>query len=269
MVFQYILTNSLNKNSVVPAHSHNCYELVYYYQAGGKSQFCREPETAADTFDFNKQLKQNVETLYFSPQTFVIFPPNVVHNEINEKESNILSFGFTVNEEESFILNGLTLKDIADEYGLSDLLAELRNEYYHPKAYSDIMLDTIVTQMFVRLARLTPCKASVHSLDYIKAYVDEYFMTDIDIEKLASMYGYSQSYFRVIFKDKFGVSFKQYILNKRLGYAKKELTETLTRISDIASNTGFKDYYQFSAFFKKATGLSPRAFRTRYGIPPS
>jgi len=261
MEFRYLITNHFSSSHYVPPHTHNCYELVYYYSAEGVSRYS-EASVPAEWIDFSRTLARNASAIDFSQRTFVIFPPGVSHDEQVEKETRVLTFGFTLSEKEAPLLAELCLRAIADDYGLEDMLNALASEYYHPKPFSKLMLNTLVTQLFIKLARLTPVHTKAPTnFSYVRLYLDEYFMTDVNLDKLATQFGYSKSHFCALFKTKYGVSLKQYVLQKRLDYAKKELAETSIPVVSIASNAGFSDYYQFSAFFKKRTGLSPRAFR--------
>ena len=42
---------------------------------------------------------------------------------------------------------------------------------------------------------------------------------------------------------------------------KEDLRNSKLPLSQIAYENGFPDYYQFSAFFKKKAGVSPKNFR--------
>lgn len=60
-----------------------------------------------------------------------------------------------------------------------------------------------------------------------------------------------------------GQNARTYILNQRIAYAKRELTQTSKFVYEIAQNCGFKDYTYFSKCFKKQVGVSPTEFRNR------
>ena len=99
---------------------------------------------------------------------------------------------------------------------------------------------------------------------YIYKYIDENFIQDIDIQTLAEMSGYSYDYFRHLFKEESGVSPKNYIIDKRINFAKKLLTESENTISEVAQKSGFSNGPQFTVIFKDRTGLSPMQFRKTF-----
>lgn len=266
MEFRYLVTSHFNKNHYVPPHSHNCYELTYYQQAGGVFKFSKTKNTHLE-FDFQKKLNTNAPSLHFSEKTFIVIPPNTVHAENNIKNSYIISIGFTLKEHEKALIEEILLKNIADLFNLDSLVEEINSEYCHAKAYSNLIINSFLIQLIVRLARNASTIKNINNsqnLNFLKTYLDEYYMTDIDLDAISTKINYSKSYLRAQFKNKFQISFKQYILQKRLDYAKSELSNSMLSVSIISQNTGFKDYYQFSAFFKKHTGLSPRAYRDKY-----
>ena len=63
------------------------------------------------------------------------------------------------------------------------------------------------------------------------------------------------------FRQEFGITIAQYIMEKRIRLAKKRLTETEAPIAEIAESCGFSDLAYFSRCFRKATGLSPSEYR--------
>ena len=61
----------------------------------------------------------------------------------------------------------------------------------------------------------------------------------------------------------FGISFKQYLLAKRLSGAKEYLKYSRMSVGEIAERTGFETPSYFVRIFKRAEGISPLAFRRK------
>ena len=80
---------------------------------------------------------------------------------------------------------------------------------------------------------------------------------------MADSYGYNSDYLRALFKKKTGLSPKNYIQQKRIELAIKQINETDLPLKNIAVNCGYDDYLQFTSYFKKKTGLSPIDYRKK------
>ncbi|USD61768.1 helix-turn-helix transcriptional regulator [Vibrio sp. SCSIO 43140] len=97
-------------------------------------------------------------------------------------------------------------------------------------------------------------------------YVDEKFTTSLREKDVAEHCHLSVSYFSRIFHQQVGQSFRNYLINKRIEYAKQMLkTDSEQRVSSIAFSSGFNDLSYFSRVFKKRTGMSPSTYRNLRG----
>jgi len=57
------------------------------------------------------------------------------------------------------------------------------------------------------------------------------------------------------------MSFKTYLLNVRIGYACRLLTDASKNISEIAYDSGFENLSNFNRQFKKIKGVTPSQFQ--------
>ena len=80
------------------------------------------------------------------------------------------------------------------------------------------------------------------------------------LEKMARLSGYSTSHFCALYKEFFGVSPMDDLLDRRLTLAKQLIAEKKHRIHEIASLCGFSSLHYFSEFFKKRTGRAPSEY---------
>ncbi len=75
----------------------------------------------------------------------------------------------------------------------------------------------------------------------------------------------SPSYLFRLFKKKMGVTPMRYRNLVRIDKAKLLLLDRTLTIEEVAERVGFEDAKYFARVFKKETGASPSAFRTRNG----
>ena len=266
MKFKYLIKNSLPKNVKVPPHAHNCYEFIFYVSAEGKIQYNSDHRSSSkENLTYTPFSGKTIKSVPFADKSFIIIPPDIVHNEINRKKSSVVAIGFDAEGEEKKLIEGLMLKSFDDTFNIQSAVDEILKEFFEAPTHSGLMIETLITQILIRISRLTLKSNEQVDFNFIRQYLDEYYMTDVDVDALSGQIGYSKSHFRTLFRKKFNVSFKQYILNKRLEYAESALKNSFLPLNKIATNSGFEDYYQFSVFFKKKTGLSPKVYRSKYG----
>lgn len=92
---------------------------------------------------------------------------------------------------------------------------------------------------------------------YIKGYIDVNYMNDISVESIAAYFGFERSYLYRIFKKEFGISVKNYIIEKRLSQG-KSLLENGYSVKNTAFAVGYKDEFNFSKAYKERFNLSPK-----------
>lgn len=99
----------------------------------------------------------------------------------------------------------------------------------------------------------------------ILRYVEDNLDKVIKEDDIAKQCHYSVTYFSKLFHKVVGISFRDYVCNKRINNAKKMLiSDRKIKISFIAYQCGYKDVSYFSRIFKKKTGMSPGTFRTNH-----
>ncbi|MBO5357199.1 MAG: helix-turn-helix transcriptional regulator [Clostridia bacterium] len=81
---------------------------------------------------------------------------------------------------------------------------------------------------------------------------------------LASLCNISESCLTRLFKKKFGLPIKKYIIQKKMNYACELLRLNRYSINQIAEMCGFSDVYFFSKQFKSQTGISPTEYIKKY-----
>ena len=96
------------------------------------------------------------------------------------------------------------------------------------------------------------------SIEYL---ANNYSAEKINNDQLAEISHISNSYFRKIFFELYGVSPMKYVEIRKIEKAKELLDVEDMNVTEIARSCGFNDVYFFSRTFKKITGFSPNKYR--------
>lgn len=93
------------------------------------------------------------------------------------------------------------------------------------------------------------------------SFVDQHFAECISLVTVASHLGVSKFTLCRKFKNERGVSFRTYLMHRRLQHARTLLADENRSITEIAHLVGFGDLPRFDKVFKRATGITPSAHR--------
>ena len=93
-----------------------------------------------------------------------------------------------------------------------------------------------------------------------KNMMEEDLSRKVNIATLAKEATLSKFHFVRCYKNAFGLSPYQYILNKRLERSMELLNEGKWMVTDVAYQVGFNDIYSFSKSFKKHFNACPSRF---------
>ncbi len=109
--------------------------------------------------------------------------------------------------------------------------------------------------------RLTAEHQKHHLLGKVMLHIDQHFRESIDQKELAQRFGMTPFRFSRLFKDVNGVGFMEYILGRRMEYAKELLGNSQMQVTSIGYEAGFKDPSYFARSFKQLTGCTPSEYR--------
>lgn len=128
--------------------------------------------------------------------------------------------------------------------------------------------DCILSEMVIDLCRTYRKNLTIRSpYDRLEEVRDEIMQApqkQWSLEELAAISGYSPSRFSAIYKEKYGTSAKQDIIDMRIEKATQMLKYSNRSVGEIAETCGFGTIYYFSKYFKKAKGVTPTEFIENY-----
>ena len=95
-------------------------------------------------------------------------------------------------------------------------------------------------------------------------YIDEHYCEpDLSLDTVAAAVYASPAYLSSLFRQNIGMSFVDYIHDRRIEAAKKLLAAPELTLDEIAERLGYSNVKYFSRVFKKAAGLPPSQYRSQ------
>lgn len=98
----------------------------------------------------------------------------------------------------------------------------------------------------------------------VKEYINKNYMDEIRLATLADLVGMTPTSFSRFFHQHTGKSLSEYIIDIRLGFATRELVDTINSVKEISFCCGFNNLSNFNRIFRKRKGCSPSEFREIY-----
>jgi len=99
----------------------------------------------------------------------------------------------------------------------------------------------------------------------VTTYIEEHLAEPILLATLAGLAGLSTYHFCRAFKQSFGIPPHRYHTGRRIDRAKALLAKPAPSVTKIGLTVGFSETSSFTAAFRKATGLTPSAYRRSLG----
>jgi len=121
-----------------------------------------------------------------------------------------------------------------------------------------------LSELLVSMSRLAGHKEikRTGSIDYVISLIEQYPEKNYEINELADKIEVSRRYLTAGFKDKTGVSIKQFQLNMKIKRAASILQNSpFVSIKEVAEQFSFYDEFHFSKQFKQKIGCYPSDYR--------
>ncbi|MEX3956752.1 helix-turn-helix transcriptional regulator [Trinickia sp. EG282A] len=92
-------------------------------------------------------------------------------------------------------------------------------------------------------------------------FIEANYLKQWSVERYAHEFGMPSRKFDMLFREKYGMSPKRWLLEKRLTHAREMLQSTSMRVLDIALECGFANHAHFTDSFRKRFHCNPTQFR--------
>lgn len=152
----------------------------------------------------------------------------------------------------------------------SEQLGQLLKRLFEKNDFLSAMKTQVVLNTTIfRLAKSVLKEGADIRFDLLVKYkslfyhLSETLSAETRISELSRQLGISERRLSAEFKRDFGVGLKQYMSHLLLMRVKQLLLTTDMTVGEVAERMKYSDPFYFSRFFKKQTGLSPKAYREK------
>lgn len=161
--------------------------------------------------------------------------------------------------------------ELADQ--LFAVLAQIEGEYFSTNVCRESEIMALMLHFFSIFGRYEHRQNSEQVLDYPKqqdymrrfaelcAYINNHCTERLSVEDLASRAGFSVYHFSRLFKENTGMTCHNYLVARRIIYAKALLVDDTIPITEIAMRSGFNSIATFNRLFKAQIGYTPTEYR--------
>src|SRR3989338_7808345 len=153
---------------------------------------------------------------------------------------------------------------------LDALFDSIAEEYNTQQPGRELMLQSLISALLVWVGRRSQALAYAETqvqdrgrehLQRFTRLLESHFREHRPIEQYASELGISAAHLNALCRRLAGQSALQLINQRLLLEAKRCLVYTAMTINQVSDSLGFSEPAYFSRFFKRGSGLSPKAFR--------
>ena len=136
-------------------------------------------------------------------------------------------------------------------------------EVFDITAYAtfQIQKEKIEAYLLACVNSLKDTRLMSHLVQEAVRYIRHHYAEDISVSDIAEHIGISQSWLTKRFKQECGTNIVGYLLDVRIERAKALLAQTDMLIQMIACATGFDNPGYFISVFRRAAGMTPKAYR--------
>lgn len=162
---------------------------------------------------------------------------------------NFSNYHFVNNQELAASLNKL-ISISMEQNVVKDALADMQLKL--------LLMRVIQLQNLHASHDIATCRSNLSpAVQYMHAHLSE----KISIEELAKRCGMSKTLFFNNFKRQFSTTPLEYLLQLRIEYAKKIMSDPSVTISEVCYESGFNSVNYFIRVFKRLVGITPNRYR--------
>ena len=218
----------------------------------------------------------DAETYETEPGSLVLLPPGITHDIVSLDTSCCLDLKFSCSKQLTSRLAELPRYIRTVGQRENSLIRNIFEEAVGQERDYDEIINIRLYELLIILLRQTdatknPWQLVGHSetacsnenISRTLQTVEEALERPIKVSELAQQCGYSENYFRQIFRECVGITPNAYINQRKIAKAKERMLYSEMNLSQIAESLGFQSIHYFSRLFKKVAGIAPTDYVSR------
>jgi len=143
---------------------------------------------------------------------------------------------------------------------MAGIAVKLHAEFRRPDTLSPLVLDALMSEMFVTAERLRDEAGVPRWLHEVHAIIDRRFDEPLTLQSLARWAEVHDGHLARAFRRQYGLTVGERIRERRVAYVRQRL-ESKSSLQAIAQDAGFADQSHMTRTFRLATGLTPARYR--------
>lgn len=213
-----------------------------------------------------------------------IICPNTPHTETSQTKNCLEYYIFAIEnltfdiitDSDSDLRNDVLVYNIDNMEGRKLLLALFKRaeaELANQKMYYEVYVQSLINEALIYILRKTHVKdiqitdnSVPNECSFVKRYIDIHFGEKLSLNEIAKKSYFSKFYLIHSFKNHYGVTPYQYLLDKRLSEAATLLSSTNLSVTNVTISVGFSSASQLAKAFKEKYGCTPQHYRTQIQI---
>lgn len=237
--------------------------------------------SGAGAFTLNREWTENVEGKFYSSEAEAVIINGIRKNDENQLKMALVEFLYLLPKEERLqvqYFHRLMLQvefALENSYGKSPQIQESFQNFY--SSLEHLSAAQLVDISFTLLCKVIEERRRCQTEQEVECFSDymadalSYMEKNIGDEELsvvsvATHIYLNPVYFGRVFKNIHKMTFKQYVLKKRMGLAKQLILEGNDSITVIGEKVGIPNSSYFTQVFKQYTGKLPSEYKKEYDV---
>lgn len=120
----------------------------------------------------------------------------------------------------------------------------------------------ILTELAAKLQEEQDKRQHAAIIREMRKYIENHYQDpNLSLEYLGDKFGIGPKYISKLFKEQSGGKFVDFLIDVRMGHARRLLEETSLSVQEIADRVGYLNAISFSRVFRRVAGCSPSEYR--------